>query len=774
MNFIKNTLFFCSVAILSVSSLKAKSIEIILDKEKELSYNLNADILQDVDDPFAPSHKAPQYCKSLTIENIGDQPIRQFFPYIGFLPPLTIEILVRNLAFDQYPLLSLYSMWKNSLAQIEMDDDPNIHPLDLLNFRGVCSPNTFRKGFIKLCNAVGIETRLANVHGKETYDFLLDDHWSYFDFNHEQFIIGINNYHFCSSENIMDDPLQILRTKHSRRANHVDFFENSKLSACFDILNPASAQEIILGCGNSMNHSKAVTLFPGESLQFENSSARSDLSFYECAIKQTIKLKERNPDSLFKHFSFFPIQRIVNNTSATILIDGNVELSSGQTYEFQEPVFKLSVIFTKFKPDGDLILSGKCASSLFPKLEKGRNEIGLAAKKNNTVVLFRYEVDETLENKDYPRVMVDNQAKLFTNSPEFILKPSRNDITDIWWQIGIDKNFQNVPSSLDQVQPFASSITLSPIAETFLRPFQKYYFRVKGYRNGQWSDWSETFVFKVTKPRSIDTVLFEPIDDDLYELRWNYDIYKKDKEAEYLVFGSNSLDFIPSIYTDRQINAITNNCVTEEEPNDNLIAITKNCEIEIGGELAYYRIVARKNGQYSIPSELIWVYDTDLVQPRNVLQVVKDSDQFIAKRMLIPSNYPWSDSALPHITSINSYRDWIFHMSSMLHTMKPIKGKKKYDYEYPDVTDEIWNEVTPYLLPDNHPAWPKLNRVFCSSRATQTPEHFKKGGFRRWRPGRFSRVSASAHTSFREYFIKAYCDSEIGIIYDWEKMDPPY
>lgn len=78
-------------------------------------------------------------------------------------------------------------------------------------------------------------------------------------------------------------------------------------------------------------------------------------------------------------------------------------------------------------------------------------------------------------------------------------------------------------------------------------------------------------------------------------------------------------------------------------------------------------------------------------------------------------------------------------------------------------------EIKPHVLPENHPAWSKLNRIFCRSRCTQSPEHFKKAGFRRWQPGRWSRVSASAHPDLPEYFIKAYCDSETGMVFDWKK-----
>jgi hypothetical protein len=148
--------------------------------------------------------------------------------------------------------------------------------------------------------------------------------------------------------------------------------------------------------------------------------------------------------------------------------------------------------------------------------------------------------------------------------------------------------------------------------------------------------------------------------------------------------------------------------------------------------------------------------------------VVKDDSHFLAKRTLFPSAYPWSEVSLPYVSKKANKKRGLIQLQAAIRSFQQV-ARAKYEYESPNVPDEVWQEVSPYLLPENHPAWPKLNRVFCQQRATQSSDRFKKAGFRRYRPGRFSRVSASSHPEFPEYFIKAYCDVETGILYDWRK-----
>lgn len=759
MKLINKTLAFLSLISLAISSLDAKSIEFLLDQQIKGNFNVQDDI--------PDQNQECPYFQQLKIENLGGSPIRNCFPYANQSPNLSLEDLGRKLSSERYPLLALYQLWRHSITCDAVGAEKGCHPLDLLNFKGSCSPAVFNNEFLKLCNVLGIETRIANVQGKQVYDFGLDDEWNFLDLANNQLYLGLDNEKLASSEEIMDDPFLALRTKHDRQAKQMNFKEAWKQLAAFDILEPASAMVTLHEAEDLADRAKGLDLYPGEALVFETSAIRSDLASHECAIEQIINFDERPVAHYWKYLSVFPLHRLVNNSTTSIhLIDQDIELQPGEAFVFKEDLFQVTLAFAD-KPKGKMRLLGRTSKTLFPALVKGKNTIHLGAKKNKSLVRFHYEVDEEYEKKAIAAPRILNQTHLFDHcTPQFMLDSSNAE--KIWWQIGFDDQFQLIPSNLDQVQESSSSaVSLPLISETFLNPGSTYYFRVKGYRNGQWSDWSVPFAFKSAKPSAVEGVIFEQTDNDEYELNWERYAEESNGSIEYLVFGSQSLDFIPSIYCNSQVNEIVNGEVTEEETNDNLIAITTEPKIRIQGSLAYYRIIARKDGQLSVPSTIIHVYDHDLIQPRNVLQVVKDESQFVAKRILFPTSYPWSDSSLPRVSPSAKFESNILKLQSLLRAARTVDSKSHY--EFPNVSEEVWEEVRPYMLPEGHPAWPKLNRIFCRSRATQSSEHFKKAGFRRWRPGRWSRVSASSHPEAPEYFIKAYCDVEIGIIYDWKK-----
>jgi len=763
--FINKALLIFFLISCGLSKADGKSIEFLLDHETKKTFHLDVSIPEQMQEhPFTPPSFL-SYCQQLKVENVGDVPIEHCFPYINQAPPLFLEALASQLAEERYPLLALYQRWNHSVMRDDSFPDRTIHPLDLLNFTGVCSSTTFYREFIKLCHALGIETRLANIQGGTFYDFGLDEEWNFLDLINNHLYMHLDNETLASSEDVMDDPFLALRTKHIRQAKEIDFKEAWKQVAHFDVLAPTFSPPLVSVVEKLSQRAKGMTLFPGETLLFETTDLRPELAPYECWMTHVIDLETRGIPKQWTYLSCFPIHQITNNSHTPIDFPTQaVELKPGDSLILHEDnLFQIQMAFSEI-PKGTCMISGKCSWSLFPSLRQGDHSIHLGAEKNPTVIRFRYEVNEKLEKKAFSSPRVLNQEKVFDHcSPYFMIEPNSNRVKEIWWQIGFDEHFQLIPPNFDQVEPFRSVIPLPPISETFLSPETSYYFRIKEFSNGQWSEWSASYPFAVQKPAAVQRVEFEAVDENVYELNWERDAEASERWVEYLVFGSNSLDFIPSIYCQYQVNGIVDGKVTEEEWNDNLVAVTPEPHLQVDGSFAYYRIIARERGQLSVPSPLIHIYDQELVQPRNVLQIAKDDHRLAGKRMLFPATSP----LLP-LLSQATIDQTTTTIDSLIRSLKKLT-RAQHRYELPDVAEEVWQEVRPYLLPENHPARPKLNRIFCNSRATQSPEHFKKAGFRRWRPGRLSRVAASSHPECKESFIKAYCDTELGILYDWKK-----
>lgn len=241
MKLIRKSFLFFSLASFALSNLEAKTIDFFLDHKISENVTLQEAIPAQSKEYLNAQPSTAHYFQSLKIENVGSHLIHNCFPYTNQVPTLTVKALGKKLAKKPYPLLSLYQLYKNSIVIDESQAIHTSHPLDLINFKGACHPSDFNEQFLKLCHIMGIEIRLANVQGKEVYDFCLDEEWNFLDLNDHQYYLGLDNEKLASSEQVMDDPFLALRTKQTRQAEQLDFKETWKQLAAFGIIEPASA-----------------------------------------------------------------------------------------------------------------------------------------------------------------------------------------------------------------------------------------------------------------------------------------------------------------------------------------------------------------------------------------------------------------------------------------------------------------------------------------------------------------------------------------------------
>ncbi|WP_068469548.1 fibronectin type III domain-containing protein [Candidatus Protochlamydia phocaeensis] len=320
--------------------------------------------------------------------------------------------------------------------------------------------------------------------------------------------------------------------------------------------------------------------------------------------------------------------------------------------------------------------------------------------------------------------------------PVFSLNASGPAPTYMWWQIADNPAFETICPSLNQIAPFSTSVILSNLAYTFLNPGQPYYFRVRTEQ----SAWSSPYPFQVYKPQAIEQVCLIKQGPSAYMLLWEA---PSKEPVDYLIFASNAKDFIPDIFTDRQINALYQGKVIEEEPNCNLVAITSEPFLVVDGSQAFYRIIVREEGRLSVPSPLIHVYDACLVQPRTLLQPSKE-EQSLLYRQQLPSRYSTSSLAL----------DWFALLR---------KAGKAQPAGYPSnpfVPAELWQALEPYFLPINHPLKDKLDRIFKTVRATQSPQAFEKAGFGKAKLRQPTNIVVGKHNQLKGYLVKAYLDTQ--------------
>lgn len=757
-----------TLSVLGAIQAECKTTELIFDQVIQKDVVFDNDVPEWKQESPDQKIKFSSYFKQFTLENIGTSPISHCFPSANQTLPLSLKNLSQWIASKEDKVTALMTLWHHRvMIDPNLPDDRDVYPLDLLNYKGVCSPNTYQIQFINLCHLLEIEVRQSRVAGGAYFDFCAEDSWTLLNPLTGQFYLDFNNDTKVSSERIMDDPLLLLRGIKEHYMTEIDFTHAWMNLAHFDILYPQRAEIIPLKKIRHEERSDGFTIYPQEQVIFKTATSDPSIPASSILITQTLNLPNRKTAIHFEERFPFPVREVINHTDRPMQISCiNGWLQPGHSLTFPQDTFLVEGTFDA-PPSGTLTISGMGSWSLFTPYVKGENVFSLQTTHNSSIIRWTYVSDDEASLNKCPLVSEHKEYLFDHAAPSFALHSMNESCEQVWWQIASDEAFTSVPSVLDQVQELSTPITLSTLAETFINPETTYYFRCKSFQNGTWSDWSVTYPFSVKKPHAVEEVSFEEISEDHYRLDWRRRSEESVDPIEYLVFGSNCIDFIPSVYTALQINSICDGRVIETEPNDNLVAITNDTHLDVSGHFAYYRIIAKRNGQLSVPSSLIRVYANTLIQPRSVLQDEPCEGHTIAKRILFPSSYDRA-VALPlrttHAVKFSSFSSLPYVIKSTQETSGHIS-----DYQFPDVSQEIWDEIGSNLLPPNHPAWPKLNRIFCEARVTETPEHFRKAGFKQWTTGYWSRVIASTHPKFPEYFLKVYCDNELGIIYDWKK-----
>lgn len=81
------------------------------------------------------------------------------------------------------------------------------------------------------------------------------------------------------------------------------------------------------------------------------------------------------------------------------------------------------------------------------------------------------------------------------------------------------------------------------------------------------------------------------------------------------------------------------------------------------------------------------------------------------------------------------------------------------EYVRPDsVSEQVWNELTPYFLPEEMPIKHKLDKVFAS-RPTRSFAGLKIAGFKIPRIRRAAKVVVASHPKIKGFLIKLYTDN---------------
>lgn len=83
-------------------------------------------------------------------------------------------------------------------------------------------------------------------------------------------------------------------------------------------------------------------------------------------------------------------------------------------------------------------------------------------------------------------------------------------------------------------------------------------------------------------------------------------------------------------------------------------------------------------------------------------------------------------------------------------------GQPHHDY----VSEAVWDEVTPYLMPNFHPIKPLLDKMFSKKRILQNKRTLWEAGFEKAIVQPFSQIIVTTHKDFPGYIFKLNTDNQ--------------
>lgn len=554
---------------------------------------------------------------------------------------------------------------------------------------------------------------------KDQKEYFFNDQWHYVDQKNQTYL-SLDNQTIVGYEDIADEPFIALRKKvtsikapFSQKDAYANFASFDLFPADFCCFEPAEeAPELV---------DASFDLYPTESV------------FYlEDAYHQTVVLEKRakSAEGFFEVHSL-PISAVINRTKNTITLDEqNLLIEPGQAADLLNTPTHLRILTDA--DEGRIEIINKVAFSL--DLNPGENQLFINS--SNTAAGVKVNIDYTPVKTFAPRAQLVDKLGFYEGIPSFNLtadvKPD-----SIWWQISADQDFATVISNFERIEPFKAQVLIDLISSTYFDNGKNYYFRFKTKNDDTWSKWSEVYPFTIHKPEPVRSPKFKKIESGIYEISW---AANKMAGTTYKVYGSNSFDFLPSLYNEVEYSLIDEEKEVSDEV-DNLIEETTGCSIRVGTKYAYYRIVTENRGVYSNPSPLIHVYDYGLKIPRTTLQKTKE---YKAERIAFPPAYKFDQELLdsfPH----------------------KVIGQHAYYVYNPHVEASRWNFLSNFFLPENHPVKPKLDRLFKKRRVTENEASLKKGGFLKPEPMEFSKTIVSRNKKVPGIMFKFFSDAQSGI-----------
>ena len=535
------------------------------------------------------------FIRRLTLTNTGTTPLTGPLLVVNGADWTRTETLPESFSPPSRELMPrLFDFWRERISHADSDAPGVKEPLALLNFWGYALCGDTTAGLTHLAAEYGVRARKIPLNGHIAAEYFYDDRWHILDADQNLCYLRLDNRTLASAADLRADPLLARRTKVFGRYAAMEVATAAFNTSLHEFIEPKEEKAVQLKAPPAPV--RATTLLPGEKMIVhcnqapEEAIGRTDLRRWGSVREDAVRMVEFAIDptaraatgtGIASFASGYPILRAVNHTTGESFGGG-----------LGDPNFQILANFRS--SDDRLSVFCQRSEASLPRLQKGRNTVLLAAAGTGSARLD-IEWDRAPADLVVPvvKVALDDASLTF-----HLQYPSAADL--VWWQVSSSGDFAFVPPNFDSVTTAASSLNLDPLTASFFNPGEPYYFRAKVRHAGVWGEWSAPLSFQASKPARPAPVL-TTIAGDRWQLSWP----DAGVSCEYLVFGSNRLDFLPEPYAAEEIVVMRNQGIEKSRPNKNLVAIVTQPQIELGPAYRFYRVITRRAGVLSVPGDLL-------------------------------------------------------------------------------------------------------------------------------------------------------------------------
>lgn len=535
--------------------------------------------------------------RSLKIENTSNRPVRKPRLKINGKPLETIAELLpsERKATRRQQALHLFRYWTNNVAHYPVGIKNARHPFLLLNYWGynICG---FAAAFLStILQKAGIAAQKLPVQGHVVHQYHIDGRWIILDADLNCAFRMPDNHRFAGFEDILEDPFLVHRTNTYGRYRAFNLNRNRFCASLYDRDPSGVKQPPAYDCNVFRMLSEDRTMYPGESIEYrydktvkeplrEKSSPHprdiGEVSLMQVRYRFVPRARTAGQDGEKTMFTRYPIRRIRFTQSGR---------------EIELPIDRIVTrISMPAEVTEDIICICQCSRRAAPRLLSGANTVVLGSSDDAIEMKLTIELNSEVAQMSAPPAPSLNVKDAYVDEPVRFTWNHESAQT-IWLQVfGDDQT-----PLLDYILEAEDRIDFHPIEQTFFDRDVTYRVRAKQQIDGIWSEWSEDSVFTVVKPETPRDVRIDLDASGAIQMSW-----LGEDDCEFLIFGSNRVDFVPDIYsTEEPIGGLDGTLDTI--PVSNLIASTTGAGCRIEQPYVYYRVIALRGSCYSNPSALI-------------------------------------------------------------------------------------------------------------------------------------------------------------------------